>query len=271
MDHEHAHSHSAAGLGLGMTLLAALSIVALLLYVIGHVRERARGKPWSPWRTASFVVGMGMVVAALAPPLAPLAHHDLSAHMVQHLLLGMFGPIAIALGMPVTLLLRALPAPAARRAVGVLHSAPVRGLSHPVTALILNIGGMAALYMTPLYARMAEHGALHTLVHFHFIAAGCLFAWSILQLERGGPHRLSAPARLVILFFAIAAHATVAKAMYAYGFPRGTTHALAEIERAAQLMYYGGDLSELVLMIVLFIRWPRGERSPARAVAAGQV
>lgn len=35
----------------------------------------------------------------------------------------------------------------------------------------------------------------HTLVHFHFLAAGGLFSWSILQLETGGPHRISAPAR----------------------------------------------------------------------------
>jgi putative membrane protein len=257
---EHVHSSNGLEMRFGMTLLVALCAAALVLYLGAYVRERARAKRWSALRTLSFVGGMGLTIASLLPPLAHRAHEDLSAHMYQHLCLGMFAPIAIVLGKPVTLMLRALPAHAARRAVRLLHGAPVRWLRQPVSALFLNVGGMAVLYLTPLYAWMGTYGALHTLVHVHFLAAGCLFSWSILQLEPAGPERWSAPARLTVLFVAIAAHATVAKVMYAHGFPRGTAHAAAELERAAQVMYYGGDLAELVLLVALFMRWPRPVR-----------
>jgi len=273
MHSHHAHAHGSPGMGFGMALLVALCLGSVLLYLIAQARARDRGKGWSGRRTASFVIGMALIVCSLLPPLATRAHQDLSAHMYQHLLLGMFGPIAVVLGTPVTLALRALPTSVSRRLVALLHGGPVRWISHPVSALVLNVGGMGVLYMSPLYALMAVHGTLHTLVHFHFLAAGCLFAWSILQLEPAGPHRLSAQARLAILFVAIAAHATIAKAMYAYGFPRGTVHSGEELQRAAKIMYYGGDLSELLLMVVLFMGWPRAASAsePGGVLAAERV
>lgn len=248
-----------------MPLLLAVSALLLALYLLALARQRARARPWSHWRTAAFLLGMGCVLGSLVPPLASHAHHDLSAHMLQHLLLGMLGPIGLVLGTPVTLALRTLPPRASRALVRLLHSAPIRFITHPIAALLLNIGGMAALYLTPLYALMAEHAVLHVLVHLHFVAAGTLFSWAILQLEPAGPRRLSAAARLVILFVAIATHATLAKTMYAHGFPRGTAHALPEIQRAAQIMYYGGDLTELLLLIVLCATWPRRSAAAGRA------
>lgn len=262
-------AHAASGSGAAMAVMAVCLGAATLLYLAAYLRERRHGRGWSRWRVASFVLGMAMVLGSLLPPLAARAHHELPAHMFQHLLLGMLGPIAIVLGTPVTLALRNLPPPVSRRIVGVLHSRPARLVSHPVTALLLNIGGMAALYLTPLYAMMAEHPALHVVVHVHFLAAGYLFSWAILQLEPAGSAHVSAPKRLAVLFVAIAAHAVLAKAMYAFGFPRGTVHGLAEIELAAQIMYYGGDLSELLLMIVLFATWPHldAERDTKKAPA----
>lgn len=161
---------------------------------------------------------------------------------------------------------------AAKNLVRVLHSRVVRWLSHPVTALALNLGGMGVLYLTPLYSMMHEYAVLHTFVHVHFFVAGCLFSWAILQLEPAGSIRVSAPMRLTVLFVAIAAHANIAKAMFAFGFPRQTAHSLAEIEQAAKIMYYGGDFSEMLLMIVLFATWPRKRVAPrtGRVVAPAQ-
>ena len=65
---------------------------------------------------------------------------------------------------------------------------------------------------------------------------------------------------MLVLFAAIAAHAVLGKLMYAYGFPRDAGLELAEIEAAAQLMYYGGDLAELILALVFFAGWYRRRR-----------
>src|SRR5690606_35043909 len=105
---------------------------------------------WSTRRTAAFTTGLLLLDAGLLPPLAPFAGADFRGHMVQHLLVGMYAPLLLVLGAPVTLLLRTLPAASARRLTAVLHSRPARVLTHPAVALLLSTGSLALLYFTPL-------------------------------------------------------------------------------------------------------------------------
>ncbi|MGB3852135.1 MAG: cytochrome c oxidase assembly protein, partial [Tunicatimonas sp.] len=95
---------------------------------------------------------------------------------------------------------------------------------------------------------------LHHLVHLHFLAAGCLFTWAIAGPDPA-PHRSSFALRLGVLFVNVATHGYLSKLMYAYRWPRGTHHALAEIQDAAQWMYYGGDVAEALLAVALFSGW----------------
>ena len=118
---------------------------------------------------------------------------------------------------------------------------------------------MALLYLTPLYAAMQASPLLHVLVHLHFLAAGYLFTWAVLAAPDVSPHPASLRLRLAVLFVAIAAHATLGKVMYGYLLPRHTANAAEEIMAAAQLMYYGGDLAELLLAMALFAGWYRAQ------------
>jgi putative membrane protein len=246
-----AGSGSAAAAAVVWLLLAA----ALGLYLAAAFRQR-HGKGWSAWRIASFAAGTALLAAAVAPPVSAWAHHDLRGHMAQHLLLGMFAPLALVLAAPVTLLLRTVPVSAGRRVARLLGSAPVRRLTHPATAVLLDVGALYLLYLTPLFAATLHSSVLHAVVHLHFFLAGSLLAWSIARPDPG-PHRPPFRTRLLALLAAIAAHSTLAKLMYAYGWPRGTGFDLAEIRAAAQWMYYGGDLAELLLAVALFASWYR--------------
>lgn len=241
-------------------LVPALLLVVLVLYWIAALWQRLAGRCWSSWRTASFTLGVGLLGLAVSAPVAAFAHHDLRGHMLQHLLLGMFAPLPLVLGAPGTLLLRSLPVPAARGLVRLLGSRPLRGLIHPVTALLLDIGGMYVLYLTPLYAATLTSPLLHRLVHVHFVLSGYLFTWAIVGPDPA-PHRPGLRLRLAVLFLATASHATLAKLMYAYGWPRGTPHGIDEIHAAAQWMYYGGDAAELLLIVVFFAIWFRAGRA----------
>jgi putative membrane protein len=60
---------------------------------------------------------------------------------------------------------------------------------------------------------------------------------------------------LVVLVVAGAAHASLAKLMYAHQWPVGADHPVADLQRGAELMYYGGDLVELLLAGALFWSW----------------
>jgi putative membrane protein len=242
---------------------AALVLVwALIAAVLGAYVTAARRRPhWLQWRTLSFAAGCVLLLSALSTPVVQWAHGDLRGHMVQHLLLGMFAPLLLVMAAPVTLMLSSVSSATARRLVRILHSRPVQAVSHPVTALLLNIGGMVLLYATPLFALSRTSTWLHALVHYHFIAAGYLFAWAIAGPDPA-PHRPSPRYRSVVLFIGIAVHSTLGKLMYVHGWPRGTGASRAELEAAAQWMYYGGDLAETLLIAALGAAWyvERGRR-----------
>ncbi len=223
---------------------------------------RQRGRPWPARRSAWFALGLAGVALSVSPPVMHAAHHGLRAHMVQHVVLAMLAPLALVLGAPVTALLRGLPATAARRLAGVLRSRLVRVVSHPVVALVLNVGGMAALYATPLYGAMHGSAWVSAAVHGHMLAAGYLFSWSILGGPDPAPHPVPMRVRLGVLVAGIAAHAILSKQLAIAGWPAG--YPAAETLAAAQVMYYGGDLAEALLLAALLAGWYRQRRARER-------
>jgi putative membrane protein len=79
-------------------------------------------------------------------------------------------------------------------------------------------------------------------------AAGYLFCWAVLAGSGFAPHAAGLRLRLGVLFVSMAAQAL---------WPGNTPHRAAEIQAAARLMYYGGDLAELLLAAALFAMWYR--------------
>lgn len=245
--------HSSAHAGPGVFLALAFPALLLCAYLYA-IRKELRGGPWKSWRTASFTVGILLIMIALSPPVSHWSHHDLRGHMFQHLLLGMFAPLALVLGAPGTLLLRHLPLTASRAIVAFLARLPVRVLIHPLTAALLDIGGLYVLYLSPLYAFSLSSPITHVLLHIHFVVSGYLFTWSIVGPDPA-PHRPGMYTRLAVLYLATAAHANLGKIMYGYGYPRGIHADISEIQGAAQWMYYGGDFAETLLIIAFFAMW----------------
>ncbi|WBB68306.1 cytochrome c oxidase assembly protein [Micromonospora sp. WMMD812] len=266
-------AHGTDGTHVGAPVLPlvvlAVAACAYLLLALGQQRHRRR---WSHRRTLSFLTGTALLCAALVPQAAPFPAGDLRGHMLQHLIIGMVAPMALMLGAPITLLLRSL-APRQGRAIGrVLRSRPAHLVAHPVTALALNIGGLAALYLTPLYTATVSNPLLHDLVHLHFLAAGYLFAWVIAGRDPA-PRRPSVGARILVLGMAIAAHAALAQLMYA-GLLVQIPAPADELRGAATLMYYGGDMAELLLALALLTDWrpqrrARHGHTPAAGAAGG--
>ncbi len=257
----------------GWWLAAAAAAALVAPYAAGVARRPATLPPWSPWRTTAWVTGALLVAASVSPPLADLAVTDHRAHMVQHLLLGMYAPLGLVLGAPARLLLGSVRPRRGRRLSHLLRSAPVHVLSHPVTAGLLDVGALYVLYLTPLEAAVRGDPALRWLVLGHFLAAGCLFTWSIAGTDPG-PRRPSVRARAVVLVAAAGAHAALAKLLHARAVRGGHgpsdhtgTHDPAHAAEAAVWMYYGGDGAEVLLAVALLATWYRRRRHEHRAVA----
>ncbi len=235
----------------------ALPLLVLGVLVLGYmVLARARStepRGWNPWRTVSFIVGAILLGLGLLPQTSPYPEGSLPAHMYQHLLIGMYAPIGLVLSAPVTLLLRSLPRRHGKVIARILRSHAMHFIAHPVTALILSVGGLAILYFTPLYEAAARTPALHVAIHVHFLAAGYLFAWVIAGPDPA-PKRPSVPVRLVVLGLAIAGHAVISQLLYAGLFVQLSASAL-ELRQAGELMYYAGDIAELLLAFALVSSW----------------
>lgn len=233
--------------------------VLLLLMAIGYSvtawQCRRRSLTWTVWQEVSFWLGIALLLYAAHPTIMVWAHHDIEGHMVQHLIIGMYAPIFLVLGAPVLLLLKAMPVRRARGLVRLLSSPFMRVLSHPLAAMILNIGGMFMLYLTPLFGRSLHSPLIQYLIHLHFLLAGFLFTWAIIGREPL-PHRPSVKTRGIVLFLSAAAHAFLGKHMYARGLPLDTSFSEEALRAAAKTMYYWGDLSELILAIIFFASTP---------------
>ncbi|MFD3538930.1 cytochrome c oxidase assembly protein [Streptomyces sp. NPDC058662] len=258
--------------GLALDVVAPTAFVLLLAggYALMAARARRRNAQagWSWWRTGWFLAGCGLLAAALLPPIAPWAHGDFRGHMLQHLLIGMYAPLGLVLGAPVTLLLRNLPPAHGRRVTALVRSRAAHVLADPRTALALSVGTLALLYFTPLYNTVSANTGLHWLLHAHFLLAGCLFAYVIAGPDPA-PTRPSVPVRLVVLGVAIAAHALLSQLMYG-GFGINIHAPVDQVQGGAEIMYYGGDSAELLLAAALVATWrPRSTRSVGQRAAPG--
>jgi putative membrane protein len=219
-------------------LIAGL-VVAAVAYATAVGRLRRRGIDWPASRSLFWHAGLATAAAAGLGH-----HHDVRAHVSAHLLLGMAAPILLVLARPVTLLLRVLPAPRARRVTRFLRTPPVRVLTHPVTAAALDVGGLWLLYTTDLYAPALANP---TLMGLHMLLAGWLFTASIIGRDPM-PHRPGPRTRGAVLLAFVAAHGILAKHLYGHP-PVGVP--AADAQAGAQFMYYGGDLLHLIVIVLL--------------------
>lgn len=242
-------------------LLALPFILVLAIYVL-FVAASCRKKSWPLYRTAFWSLGTVMALTSVAGPLANLAHTNFIAHMLNHLLLGMLAPLLMALGAPMTLIMKTLRTPIARKLTRILKSWPVGLLTHPITTTLLNIGGLWLLYTTNLYSLMHVNAFLYLLIHFHIFIAGYLFTVSFIYIDPT-VHRFSFLYRSNILVISLAAHGVLSKIIYVYP-PTGVP--LDQAKPGSMLMYYGGDAIDVLIIFLLCLQWYRATR-PRSVVA----
>ncbi|MGB8649759.1 MAG: cytochrome c oxidase assembly protein [Mycobacteriales bacterium] len=247
-------------------------------YLYGVRRLTARGDAWPVGRTLSFVgLGLGTVAVALVSGLERYDTVLFGAHMVQHMLLSMVAPVFLALGAPVTLALRTLPARPRAALLRLLHSRFARVVSFPAVPWVLFIGSPFALYFSGWYGATLDSPALHDLLHLHFVVVGCLFFWPILGIDPV-PGRVSHPFRILLLFASMPFHAflgiaimsvsddgrgLIAEAFYRYRV--GLPEAVFQQQLGGGLIWASGDVIGLLFIFVALAQWMRAsEREAAR-------
>lgn len=235
-----------------------VGVVLAVAYLVGvrHVR-----RPWPMSRTTAFLLGSATLVATGVAP-----GDSFTAHMTEHVAIGMIAPLLLALGAPITLALQSCGAATSRSLRLLLRSRTVRVLTHPLVAWTLFGATLVALVFSPLLEWSVRHAAVHALVHVHFLAAGSLFAATFIAVDPI-PHPLPHGARMLAVLLLVPFHAFVGVALLTARVPLfpALYPSLSDQHSAAGVLWSSGELLTLAMGGIVFARWWAAEqRATAR-------
>jgi putative membrane protein len=175
--------------------------LAVMLFAQAFVRLRRRNRAHAPWsRVLLFAAGLALVVLPLVSPLDRLGDEKLlSAHMLQHVLIGDAAVALLVVSVRGPLLFFLLPPPVLRPLASLR---PLRALLSVLLLPLVSLGLWAAAFLAwhvPVaYDYAAAHPLVHDVEHLSFVVVGIL-AWT--QLVDPARHgRLRRPQRV---FFAL--------------------------------------------------------------------
>ncbi|MGH9019331.1 MAG: cytochrome c oxidase assembly protein, partial [Acidimicrobiales bacterium] len=233
----------------------AIELALAAWYVVAVRRLAARGRAWSPWRTASFLSGIALIVIAVQSGLAAYDDQVFWMHVIQHLLLMNFAPILLALSAPVTLALQASGRPTQQVLLRVLHHPVVEALTHPAVVVVAGYGTMLVYFLSPFYNFSLEHPLVHDLTHLHFLITGSLFWWLVVGRDPSR-WRLSHPVKLGFLAAGIPVNAilgvSLAEATVSIA-PH--FHTLADTKAGGSILWVVGELTTLIAMGIVVYQW----------------
>ena len=262
-------------------LFGTAALLMGAVYVLAVRRLRRRGDTWAPGRTVAWLAGCAGLLMATSSGSGRYGPAMFSAHMAQHMILGMLVPILLVLGAPITLALRALRPAGRDRPPGprewllaAVHSPPARWLTHPLVTLPLFVGSYYALYFSGLFpAALPEHWA-HQLMNLHFLLVGLAFFWPLVGVDPA-PRRLPPAVRLGVVFASVPFHAFFGVALMSANSVIGgdfyrslalpwVPDPLRDQQLGGGLAWASGELPLLLVVIALLIQWSRQDERSAR-------
>ncbi len=254
------------------------TVWAIGLYVVGVSVLRRRGDRWPVGRTLSFVgLGMGAFFFATSSGLGRYDTTLLSVHMVQHMVLSMVVPLALALGAPVTLALRTLPAAPRRWLLVLLHSRLAKVLAFPPLAFALYVASPWALYFSGWYDASLQSVWVHEMMHVHLVLVGTLFFWPLMGVDPV-PGRVGHPFRVLLTLMTLPFHAFLGVTIMGQTTLIGGAHylelregpmgswlppVLDDQHLAGGILWASGDLIGVLFFGVLFTQWLRSSMKEA--------
>ncbi|MFF0492893.1 cytochrome c oxidase assembly protein [Nocardia sp. NPDC004068] len=257
-------------------IFGTLSLVLAVLYLAGVRRLRARGDAWPIGRTVAWLCGCAVVLFATSSGVGRYAPAMFSLHMAQHMLLSMLAPILFALGGPVLLALRALPAagrdapPGPREWIlAAVHNPVSRVLTQPVVASVLFVAGFYGLYLGGIFDHVVDQHGAHLAMNLHFLVSGYLFYWVVLGIDPK-PRPVQPLTRVGMVFGSLPFHAFFGVALMSMTTVMGgwfyrslglswNTDLLDDQHTGGSLAWASGEIPLVVVMLALLVQWSRSD------------
>jgi cytochrome c oxidase assembly factor CtaG len=259
-------------------VLPLLGAWLLYRWAVARVALAHPHNPVPRFRVWCWSAGLLVVFVALASPIAVWDTTFFFVHMTQHLLLTLVAAPLLALGAPITLLLRVV-SPQARRGVvlPVLHSRLLKLLSFPVVTWTVFAGVMWVSHFSSLYDAALESEVVHVVEHALFLGAALLFWWPVVGADPS-PWRLPHGARILYLFLGMPQSSFLGLAIFsapAVLYPHYLTlvrswgpDPLTDQQLAGSIMWVGGDALFLTGLILGVWVWLRAEETEGRRIDA---
>jgi putative copper resistance protein D len=189
--------------------------------------------------------------------------------MVQHFLLVMLAAPLLAIGAPITLVLRVASHESRTRFwLPLLHSRVLRILGFPVISWSVFAAVMWASHFSPLFDLALENDYVHLFEHALYLGAALLFWWPVVGADPS-PWRLPHPARVAYLFLGMPQSSFLGLAIFSAPQPLYAHYEtlirtwgpnpLQDQQLAGGIMWAGGDAAFLIAMIVALWIWLRAE------------
>jgi len=249
-------------------VLAAIAAAAIAAYGLAWAHQR---RP-RVWRLATWIAGVLIVLLASSPWLEALAEESFTGHMVQHLLVIIVAAPLFVVARPVHTLASAgwMPTSAPVAPAGRRGAATWRTWS-PVIGPLFFVVVLYVTHLTAIYDRALDDRLLHEVEHAAYLL-GAVLTWSAVL----GAGRASAAARVGAVFGVAAGGALLGMVLLSaptpmiptYEVQLGTARALSDQRSAAALMWVGGMLTTVPLLLIAVWRWASAEERIARRTEA---
>lgn len=260
-------------------LTLTVGLVAISLYLMGVSKLKQRGDSWSGFRTLTWSAGVFIGVFVTNTEISRYALVSMSAHMTQHMALGMFVPILLVLGAPITLALRAIkPAPfdlmgPREWITESLQSKYSKLITHPLIALTIYSGSLYVVYFSSLMTTLMSSHLGHVLMHIHFVLSGYLFFWLIIGTDFQ-PRNIGHPLKLLLALMSMVIHAVfglilmqstslVGGGWFGKVAPIWLTDPIADQQLAGSIAWSFGELPMLLVFLALGVQWAKADRQQA--------
>lgn len=262
-------------------IFGTVAVLAAVLYLLGARRLAGRSDRWPVGRTVSWLAGCAVLLLATSSGVGRYAPAMFSVHLAEHLLLSVVAPILLVLGAPITLALHVLPTSGQGCQHGprdwlltLVQSTLARWLTYPLVTLPLFVGTYYAYYCAGLFTAALPSHPAYLLTIAYFLLTGLLFFWPLVGIDPS-PRRWAPVVRLgvVVASMSFLAYFGVilmsSTQLIGSQFYRGLAlpwvpDLLADQRLGGELVWTGGELPLLIVLVALIVQWSRANGSSAR-------
>lgn len=237
-------------------LADAIEVTVVALYLLGVRRVARRGRRWSPWHTAAFISGVGVMWVAVGSGLAAYDDVNVTMHVVQHVLLMMVAPPLVTLGKPVTLAMQAVTRTVQVRLVRFVHTPLVAALSFPVLVWILYYGTMYVFFLTGVYPYAVAHPLFHDGTHLWSFIVGFLYWQPLVGLD---PTHSTWPRSIKLgsLFIGMSFEAFLGISVAESAQPLAPINTLANTQQAGNAFWILSSTLSVMALAAVVVQWYR--------------